>query len=270
MPSRPRIPPKGFPQPAVRKYDGKREDAARWVRDSLRTQILEGAFGGIAAPRPMLPPENELAGAMGVSRNVIREALDLLRSEGLITRVQGAGTFVTGAKLRQPVDRLVGLAESLAGHQLKVANRILAVRMSPATPLIAAKLEVDEGSPITFIERLRSVANVPLSLDTSALRPEAMGAFEGEDLESQDVFSILERKLGTRLGQAENTIEAVAADRGTARHLEVKTGAPILLLHRLTCLEDGTPFDLESVRYRADRVSLFSVNPRTTEEEPRK
>lgn len=265
MTSRPRIPPKDFPRPPARQYEGRREDASRWVRDSLRTQILEGEFGGIGAPRPMLPPENELASEMVVSRNVIREALDLLRAEGLITRVQGAGTFVTGAKLRQPIDRLVGLAESLAGHRLKVANRVLAVHRSTATPLIAAKLQLPEGNPIAFIERLRSVANVPLSLDTSALRPEAMEAFEGEDLENQDVFSILERKLGARLGEAENTIEAVAADRGTARHLEIKPGEPILLLQRLTRLADGTPFDLESVRYRADRVSLFSVNPRTTE-----
>ncbi|NED65406.1 GntR family transcriptional regulator, partial [Streptomyces sp. SID10244] len=61
MTSRPRIPPKDFPRPPARKYAGTREDAARWVRDVLRTQILDGAFGGLAAPRPMLPPENELA-----------------------------------------------------------------------------------------------------------------------------------------------------------------------------------------------------------------
>jgi len=264
MARRPHTPPKAFPRPPARKYEGKREDAARWVRDNLRTQILEGAFGGLGAPRPMLPPENELAAAMGVSRNVIREALDLLRGEGLITRVQGAGTFVTGAKLRQPVDRLVGLAESLAGYQLEVANEVLAVHLSPATPMVATKLGVPEGSETAFIERLRSVGNAPLSLDTSALRPEAMEAFAGEDLTSVDVFTLVEDKLGIRLGEAENTIEAVPADAGTARHLDIRTGAPVLLLHRLTRLEDGTPFDLETVRYRADRVCLFSLNPRVT------
>lgn len=95
-------------------------------------------------------------------------------AEGLITRVQGAGTFVTGAKLRQSIDRLEGLAESLAGHQLTVQNTVLSVRESTATPLVAAKLAVPEGSPILFVERLRSVANVPLSLDTTSLRPEAI------------------------------------------------------------------------------------------------
>ncbi|RPA06253.1 GntR family transcriptional regulator [Gordonia sp. OPL2] len=262
MTSRPRIPPKDFPRPPVRKYAGTREDAARWVRDVLRTQILDGAFGGLAAPRPLLPPENELAAEWGVSRNAIREALDLLRAEGLITRVQGAGTFVTGAKLRQRIDRLEGLAESLAGHQLSVQNEVLSAREATATPSVADKLRIPEGSPILFIERLRSVANVPLSLDTTSLRPEAIDALAGANLADEDVFGLLEEKLGVRLGQAENTVEAVAADKGTARLLGVRIGSPVLLLHRLSYLEDGTPFDLESVRYRGDRLSLVSVNPR--------
>ncbi|MFI1465426.1 GntR family transcriptional regulator [Nocardia carnea] len=255
--------PAGFPRPPVRRYAGTREDAARWVRDVLRTQILDGAFGGLAAPRPLLPPESALAAEWGVSRNAIREALDLLRAEGLITRVQGAGTFVTGAKLRQRIDRLEGLAESLAGHRLVVENKVLSAREATATPSVASKLEIPEGSRILFIERLRSVGNVPLSLDTTSLRPEAIDALVGADLGHEDVFRLLEDKLGVRLGAAENTVEAVAADRGTARHLDVKPGTPVLLLHRLSYLEDGTPFDLESVRYRGDRLALVSVNARS-------
>ena len=151
MPSRPRVPPPAFPRPPVRDYAGSRADAARWVRDVLRSQIMEGAFGGLAAASPALPPESTLAAELAVSRNAIREALDLLRAEGLVTRVQGAGTFVTGAKLRQHLDRLEGLAESMAGYQLPVDNRVLSVRESVATLFVAGKLAVPEGSPIAFV-----------------------------------------------------------------------------------------------------------------------
>ena len=263
MPSRPRIPPPDFPRPPVRKYAGTREDAARWSRDVLRGQILDGVFGGLAAPRPALPPESVLAEQMGVSRNAIREALDLLRAEGLITRVQGAGTFVTGAKLRMHLDRLEGLAESLAGHHLPVDNKVLSVRESTATPFVAGKLGVAEGSPILFIERLRSVGGVPLSLDTTSLRPEAIPVLLDADLETADVFALLESELGVRLGWAENTVEAVAADAATAKLLRIRASVPLLLLHRLTYLSDGTPFDLESVRYRGDRFCLETTTHRS-------
>jgi len=173
--------------------------------------------------------------------------------------VQGAGTFVTGAKLRQHLDRLEGLAESMAGYHLPVDNRVLSVRESVATLFVAGKLAVPEGSPIAFVERLRSVGGLPLSLDTSSLRPEAIPVLLGADLHSADLFSLIERELGVRLGWAEVTTEAVGADAETAKLLAIRPGAPLLLMHRLTYLEDGTPFDLESVRYRGDRCCLTTT-----------
>lgn len=260
---RPSPVPRGYPRSPTRTYPGSRADAARWVRDALRSQIMEGAFGGLAAPSPALPPETRLAAELGVSRNVVREALDLLRGEGLITRVPGAGTFVTGAKLRQRLDRLEGLAESLAGHHLPVDNRVLSVREETATPFVARKLGVDEGSPIVFVERLRSVGGVPLSLDTSSLRAEAIPALLGADLHQTDVFSLIESELGLTLGWAEVTTEAVSADATTAVLLGIRPGSPLLLLHRLTYLDDETPFDLESIRYRGDRICLLNTLPRS-------
>ncbi|WP_188588291.1 GntR family transcriptional regulator [Gordonia jinhuaensis] len=263
MQGRPHIQPRDFPRPPVRKYAGSREDAARWVRDVLRNQILDGAFGGLSAARPALPPESTLAAELGVSRNAIREALNLLRKEGLITRVQGAGTFVTGAKLRQNINRLEGLAESLAGHHLPVDNKVLSVRESTATPFVAGKLAIEEGSPILFVERLRSVGGVPLSLETTSIRAEAIPKLINADLAGNDVFDLIERELGVSLGWAEITVESVLADNPTARFLDVRPASPLLLLHRLTYLEDGTPFDLEAIRYRGDRFSLTTSLPRT-------
>jgi GntR family transcriptional regulator len=252
-----------FPRAPAPSYSGTRADAARWVRDTLRSQILEGAFGGLAAARPALPPEATLAAEFGVSRNAVREALHLLQAEGLITRTPGAGTFVTGAKLRQRLDRLEGLAESLAGYPLPVSNRVLSVRESTATAFVARQLHVDEDSPILFVERLRSAGGIPLSVETTYLRPEAIPIVADADLERTDVFALLEAHLGRSLGWAEITTEAVPADEATARLLRVRPGAPLLLLHRLTYLEDETPFDLEAIRYRGDRLCLVATLPRS-------
>lgn len=232
------------------------------MRDTLRSQIMEGAFGGLAAARPALPSEARLAAEFGVSRNAVREALSLLRAEGLVTRTPGAGTFVTGAKLRQRLDRLEGLAESLAGHKLPVDNRVLSVGEATADTFVARKLGLAEGSPILFVERLRSVGGLPLSLDTTCLRPEALPALLGADFARTDIFTLIESQLGVALGWAEVTTEAVSADEPTARLLRVRPGSPLLLVHRLTYLDDGTPFDLESVRYRGDRVRLVTEVPR--------
>jgi DNA-binding transcriptional MocR family regulator len=50
-----------------------------------------------------LPPERRLAGALSVSRATITQALDELRGEGLLTSMQGSGTYVRAPSSPSPV-----------------------------------------------------------------------------------------------------------------------------------------------------------------------
>ena len=60
------------------------------IADDLRTQIL----GGELAPGSPLPSEAELVRQYGSSRGPVRQAINLLRSEGLIDSHQGRGVYV--------------------------------------------------------------------------------------------------------------------------------------------------------------------------------
>ncbi|OOY02984.1 MULTISPECIES: FadR/GntR family transcriptional regulator [unclassified Thioclava] len=60
------------------------------VYHSLFSRISNGDY----PPNQKLPPENQLAEEFGVSRPVLRAALEKLREEGTIYSRQGAGSFV--------------------------------------------------------------------------------------------------------------------------------------------------------------------------------
>lgn len=60
-------------------------------------KIITGEF----KPGEMLPSENELCAVFGISRPVVRQALQRLRSDGLIESRRGSGSFV---QQRRPVD----------------------------------------------------------------------------------------------------------------------------------------------------------------------
>ena len=60
------------------------------IADALRTQITEG----VLSPGEQLLTQEKLATMYGVSRIVIRQALDILEGEGLIDRKQGGGSYV--------------------------------------------------------------------------------------------------------------------------------------------------------------------------------
>ena len=76
------------------------------VKDSLRKLISEKAFNEAGK----LPPEEELARQLAVSRITIRKALTDLEQEGLLLRIHGRGTFVNPAA-RQVKVNLSGMLE---------------------------------------------------------------------------------------------------------------------------------------------------------------
>lgn len=230
---------------------GRRSAPARRIRDILRARICRGVYGD----RP-LPSETQLAADFDTSRNIVRDALSLLRDEGLVDRVPGAGTFVVVEKEVQGLDRLRGLAESFETGSDRIVNQVLLAEVVLATPIVAERLELEPGTPVVALERVRHLDGVPLSLDASYLTADVGGPLLHMDLAGCDVFGLLESELGLPLGSAAVSIEAVAADPTVAGLLAVRPGSPLLLLERLTYTDSGRPVDLEYLRYRGDRFSL--------------
>ncbi|MYY01708.1 MULTISPECIES: GntR family transcriptional regulator [unclassified Streptomyces] len=228
-----------------------RAERARQVADVLRQRITADAFAG-----GVLPDERVLGQSLGAGRNVVREALGLLRDEGLITRHRGIGTRVTAPKLGHGLDRLTGLAETLTAYGT-VTNQVRAAHVVPHAPKdVTLRLCLPEGSEAVCLERLRSLDGTPLSVDTSWLTPDVGRPLLDRDLIHRDVFDLIEEVTGTPLGSADVTVHAVAADRDTARLLGIGEGAVLFAIERLTRLADGRPVDAETLRVRADRMML--------------
>lgn len=236
----------------------RRADQARQLADLLRQQILGGAFAGGGA----LPYEDAIARDYGVSRNTVRQALGLLSAENLVERVPGVGTVVVGEKYPHPLDRLLGLAETLHAHG-RVTNEVRTVGPVPAPAPVAERLRLAAGDEVLYIERLRRLDALPLSLDLTYLPMDIGAELLGADLENTDVFRLLEKITGQSLGTADITLEAVNADAHSAAVLEAPRGSAVLMLERLTRLADGRPVDLEFVRFRGDRITMRGALHRT-------
>jgi GntR family transcriptional regulator len=226
-----------------------RADQARLVADVLRHQIHAGGYPD------GLPTEAGLATEFFVSRNTVREALATLKDEGLIERGPRTGTHVAIRKYDHGLDALVGLKETFKGYG-DIRNEVRATMTVSAPPSVANRLQLSPGEPVVFIERLRYLGDLPLSLDMTYLVPDIGEAVVAHSLETNDVFALIEQVTDQRLGNANLAVEAVPADAHSAAILQVPDGAAVLLLERLTHLADGRPVDLEYIRMRGDRITL--------------
>jgi DNA-binding FadR family transcriptional regulator len=86
------------------------------------------------SPSGRLKPERELATELGISRRAVRRALDVLETEGVLSRRQGHGTFVNGVA-SDPFQRLASFNNPLDLIEVRLTleptlARLAAVRAS--------------------------------------------------------------------------------------------------------------------------------------------
>lgn len=228
-----------------------RAQRALRAADVLRRRISAGGFAD-----GVLPDELTLAEELDASRNAVREALGLLRDEGLLTRRRGVGTVVVTPAYGHGLDRLAGLAEALAGHGTVTNEVLVAETLADPPAQVLGRLRLPAGASAVHIERVRRLDGAPVSLDSTYLTAEIGDAVLRDDLENRDIFAVIEETTGSPLGRADIEVRAANADPETAALLGVPAGAAIFLIDRLTFLPDGTPVDAELLRVRADRMTL--------------
>lgn len=73
----------------------------RNLPDKIAEQILRAIDGGRLLPGERLPSEHDLSNRYGVARTVVREAIALLKYDGVIQAHRGLGAFVAAADRRR-------------------------------------------------------------------------------------------------------------------------------------------------------------------------
>jgi GntR family transcriptional regulator len=127
---------------------------------------------------------------------------------------------------------------------------------------VRARLRLEENDDVLYVERLRMVGGVPVSLEAGYLVLDVARGVVGGDLTRGDLVALVEETTGRRLGRADLLVEATGADAQAAAALGTTKGSPLLLLERVTHLDDATPIALECIHFRGDRTSLRGLTHR--------
>lgn len=98
---------------------------SRNLTSELIARLSDAITSGSLVPNARLPTEHEMIASFGVSRTVVREALAVLRAEGLVETRQGSGVYVASDPLRRPFridpEGLHSIAEVVQVLELRIA-----------------------------------------------------------------------------------------------------------------------------------------------------
>jgi GntR family transcriptional regulator len=221
------------------------------IREILREEITSQHMP-LGAP---FPTETQLMQRFGVSRTTVRKAVDGLVTEGLVHRVQGQGTFVSGRNDERELLTLCSLAD-VPPRGRPTEWRVIRIDQVAADERVARNLQLEPGTPVTYIERLHVDREVPIEFGMAWLPDEVGQTIVQEDLSLYLVAGLLEDRCGVRLGDADCTVGAVNAEGSLAQVLQVAEGTALLIMERTDYTVEEAPILFHRWYVRADRIGF--------------
>jgi GntR family transcriptional regulator len=224
----------------------------------VKAAILDYIEENDLPPSSLLPSERELSNLFSISRLTIRKALDHLEQEGVLFRQQGKGAFVGSSKLQQPLLVLTSFTEAVRQEGHTPGSQLLGYDILENKRAVCKKLELEPGSKVLKISRLRSVDNLPFSLATSYLDGALAEKLLESDLQNQSLYSLLKDKFDISMSKTKAYLEAVAAEHSDALLLNIKPGSPVFLMSGVVISRSGKIVEYFNVLYRGDRLKFMT------------
>jgi GntR family transcriptional regulator len=172
------------------------------IQESLMAMIRERAL----KPGDQIPTEPELCELLGVGRSSLREAVAQMISHGLLSRLQGRGTFVrqVSLKLQGGLDDLLSVTDMIHAVGGVPSTCRLQIDEIQADETLAGKLRLRVGDPCVRIERVRCAdeAIAAYCIDTV---PKAI--FEAADLQLGESLFAMFGRAGRRLSHTHTSIQ---------------------------------------------------------------
>lgn len=202
---------------------------------------------GELAPGSALPPQRELSQAYGVTLATLRQALQRLEDDGLLSQQPGRGTYVAEPRAAYRLDSLRGFAEDLRAQGQTVSTQILgqAVRKPPA----AVTALLGDAPQMFRLERLRLVAGRPAVHQLSWVRPPAGTALATADLSATSLYAAIAER-GVVVHRASEVLRPGLLDEPTATLLRQPAGTAVFVSERVT-------FGLDDQALLVDRATIL-------------
>lgn len=211
----------------------------------------------------MLPSENELATMYETSRETIRKALDLLVQDGLIQKVRGKGSVITGLNILDfPVSGLVSFKELATKMNLETKTVVTDLTCMKADGGLQSKLEVNQNEWIWKVVRTREISGEKIILDIDYFNKKAVPELTKEICE-ESIYNYLENELGLTISFAKKEIVVEEPTDRDRQMMDLEGFSNVVVIKSKVYLDDASLFQYTESRHRPDKFKFVDFARRT-------
>ncbi len=198
----------------------------------VKRHLVQALSTGRWAPGERMPSEAELVAQFGVSRMTVNRALRELQDQGLVERVQGAGTFAAALHRVSSSLTIRDLHQEIAERGHHHHAHVELARQEVATGELAEQLGLAQGAAVFHTLIVHFENGAPLQCEDRYVNPACAPDYLKADFTQITPTHYLLQVAP--LWQAQYSIEAALATAQEARLLCIAPREPCLVLVRRT------------------------------------
>ena len=203
----------------------------------------------------LIPSERELSEMYGISRMTVRQALNQLAADGLLTREKGRGTFVSGTKIEHRDIR--SFSETVRAMGMEPITRVLSFKTDGKDQVIRDMLFLPEDQTYYTLKRIRSADQHPVAIEEVFIPESICPGLERQDL-TKSLYALIKEEYGLAITYMDSKIEAAVPPSEERKLLGIGTGTPVLRISGLSFTSPGQVFSYERSIYRSDQFAYHA------------
>lgn len=230
------------------------------LAQTIGQRIADGEF----AVGALLPTEAELGGAFGVSRYTVRQAIQHLRQQGLVSARKGVGTRVEARRANTSYSHAIHSLSELLQYATETRLELISLDEITARGSLAEMLGCRPRKPWIKLRGVRHGRRGEPPHGLSEIYLDA--AYKGLTTEAGSLrtalWSLIERRFGETVIEVDQQIEAAVLDAETARLLKAEPGSPALKFTRRYYVTGRRLVEYTISLHPADRFSYHMTMKR--------
>lgn len=217
-------------------------------------ETLELTIRDAMVAHERLPSERELSEDFNVSRITVRQALKELEARGLIYKLQGKGTFVSSIEnVKTDLASTYSFTDQMKQLGKQPKTTILSFEKVSVTPYLASYLNMDVGSDVYELERLRLADGLPLMFERTYMPVTPFEGLSQELLSRKPLYDIFAQDFEQKIRTAEEEFAASIALDYEAELLDIPKGSAVLHITRRTYNDKNVMIEFTFSIARADQ-----------------
>jgi GntR family histidine utilization transcriptional repressor len=209
-----------------------RPEAPQPLYQQVKQFVINGIRAGEWGDAKRLPSENFLVEQLSVSRMTVHRALRELKSEGVIVRVPGRGTFVSAEKPRSTLLETQDIAEEITSRGATYRCYVIAQDQVRADKELAAALGVRTGGAVFHSAIVHEENGVAVQFEERWINPAVAPGYLEQDFTVRTPHRYL--IMCAPITEVEHVLHAIRPDRRVREFLRLAADEPCLLLARRT------------------------------------